>query len=148
MAVHRATGPGYREDTYQRDLATAFLRRHLSFEEQKLISIYDSAQQEVLVGYYIPDFVVEGQVVVEIKALSGLDNAHVAHVVGYLVATGCPVGLLINFGARSLQHRRILPPTTVLDQPANNQWLFIPDWLKKQRGEPLADNEPVEQPPG
>jgi len=56
----------------------------------------------VLIGYYIPDMIVEDLVVVEFKALSGgLDNSHVAQIIGYLAVTGCPVGLLINFGQRS-----------------------------------------------
>jgi len=85
-----------------------------------------------LIGCYIPDFVVAEQVVVEIKALSGLDNSHLAQVIGYLAVTSCPVGLLINFGARSLQWRRILPPVKITEHKVNRQWLFVPDWLKEE----------------
>ncbi len=130
MAVHRQLGPGRREDTYQRDLEVRFTESGLAYAAQKLIEVYDSAQGNVLIGYYVPDFVVDDLVVVEIKALSGLDNSHVAQVIGYLAVTGCPVGLLINFGARSLQFRRIFPPKTVSEHSVNRQWLFVPDWLK------------------
>ena len=85
-----------------------------------------------LIGYYIPDFVVEEKVVVEIKALKGLDNSHLAQVIGYLAVTGLSVGLLINFGLRSLQYKRILPPQKDQEHRINRQWLFIPDWLKAQ----------------
>jgi GxxExxY protein len=131
MAVHCLRGPGYREDTYQRDLEVQFTESGLASVPQKLIEVYDSVRDNVLIGYYIPDFVVAEQVVVEIKALSGLDNSHVAQVIGYLAVTSCPVGLLINFGARSLQWRRILPPVKITEHKVNRQWLFVPDWLKE-----------------
>jgi GxxExxY protein len=102
MAVHRALGPGYRENTYQRDLATHFSEAHLPFESQKLYEVHDTLNGERLIGYYIPDFVVEEKLIVEIKALKGIDNSHLAQVIGYLAVTGFQVGLLINFGERSL----------------------------------------------
>ncbi len=67
---------------------------------------------------------------VEIKALSGLDNSHIAQVIGYPAVTQCEVGLLINFGGRSLQWRRILPPKTIAEHQVNRQWLFVPEWLR------------------
>jgi len=87
-----------------------------------------------LVGYYIPDFVVEERVIVEIKALRGLDNSHMAQVIGYLAVSSCPIGLLINFGERSLRFRRVFPPKKVIDHLVNKQWLFVPDWLKGEVG--------------
>lgn len=129
MEIHRELGPGYREDTYQRDLEAWFTAHEVGFEAQRLLEVYDSSQGEVLIGYYIPDFIVGETVVVEIKALKGLDNSHLAQVIGYLAVTGCPVGLLINFGARSLQWRRIFPPKSVTEHQVNRQWLYVPDWL-------------------
>jgi hypothetical protein len=98
MAVHRKLGPGYREDTYQRDLATHLTESHLEIEEQKLYEVHDNA-------------------------ISG-------GLIGYLAATRCPIGLLFNFGERSLKYRRVLPPLKISDFQANRQWLFVPDWLK------------------
>ena len=132
MAVHRGRGPGFREDTYQRELETAFSRADLTYESQKLLEVCDSGEAGVLVGYYVPDFIVDGRVVVEIKALSGLDNSHMAQVIGYLTVTGCPVGLLINFGQRSLVWRRILPPRKVTEHRINRQWLFVPEWIEEE----------------
>jgi GxxExxY protein len=130
MAVHRQLGPGYREDTYQRDLEARFTASGLSYVAQKNIEVYDTLDNQALIGYYIPDFIVEETVIVEIKALSGgLDNSHVAQVIGYLAVTACPLGLLLNFGERSLKPRRIFPPKDVAEHRINRQWLFVPDWL-------------------
>jgi GxxExxY protein len=130
MSVHRKLGPGYRENTYQRDLEVQFTESGLTFEAQKLFEVYDSVDGSQLIGYYIPDFVVEDKIVVEIKALRGLDNSHLAQVIGYLAVGKYPIGLLINFGLRSLQYKRILPPKNVTEHRVNRQWLFVPDWLK------------------
>jgi GxxExxY protein len=131
MELHRVKGPGFREDTYQRDLEVAFQAEGLLFTPQKVLEVFDSQTHGKLIGYYIPDFVVENQVVVEIKALNGLNNNHLAQVIGYLAVSGCPVGLLINFGERSLEFKRVLPPKDVQDHTVNRQWLFVPDWLRE-----------------
>jgi len=130
MAVHQKLGPGYRENTYQRDLAVHFDNESLSYEAQMLLEVHDSLDGDVLIGYYIPDFVVADLVVVEIKALQGLNSSHEAQVIGYLAVTSCLVGLLINFGRRSLEWRRILPPKDVTAHRFSRQWLFVPDWLR------------------
>lgn len=72
----------------------------------------------------------EEKILVEIKALKGLDNSHLAQVIHYLAVSACPLGLLINFGERSLRYRRIFPPKNVSEHLINRQWLFVPDWLK------------------
>lgn len=110
-----------------------FTQAGLSFEPQKLYEVYDSLGGGNLIGYYIPDFVVDEKVVVEIKAIKGLDNSHLAQVIGYLTVSGLSVGLLINFGTRSLQYKRILPPKKTQEHMVvNRQWLFIPDWLRPE----------------
>ncbi|HLB49872.1 MAG TPA: GxxExxY protein [Anaerolineales bacterium] len=131
MSAHRKLGPGLREDSYQRDMAVRLTEEEMAFEDQKHIEIYNTSAGNVLIGYYIPDFIVANLVVVEIKALKNLDNSHVAQIIGYLAVTKCPIGLLINFGARSLQWKRILPPKNIAEHQVNRQWLFVPDWLKK-----------------
>lgn len=133
MAVHRELGPGLREDSYQRALGAAFQKAGLEFSAQRLYSVYTDPEELVLIGYYIPDFVVEEKVIVEIKALSWLDNSHLAQVISYLTVSGCPLGLLINFGERSAKIRRIFPPLKISEKKINHQWLFVPDWLKTEQ---------------
>jgi GxxExxY protein len=130
MAVHRRLGPGRPEREYQRDMELELPRHGLNFEPQKVVEVYD---QGVLIGLYILDFLVEDLVVVEIKALGWLDKSHLAQIITYLVATGCPVGLLINFGERSLKWRRVFPPPAATEHRINRQWLYVPDWLKDQQ---------------
>jgi hypothetical protein len=67
---------------------------------------------------------------VNFLALKGLDNSHLAQVIGYLAVSGHSIGLLINFGQRSLVYRRVLPPKKTQEYFVNRQWLFVPDWLK------------------
>jgi len=133
MSVHRELGPGLRENTYQRSLANFLSEASITFEEEQLYPIYDDPGQERLVGYYMPDFVVDEKVIVEIKALQGIDNRHLAQVIGYLVVSGLSVGLLINFCEKSLRYRRVFPPRTAIHQRFNRQWLFVPDWLKTEK---------------
>ena len=134
MAVHRELGPALRENIYQKSLELRLSESHLTFESQKLHEVYDSPTEGQLVGYYIPDLIVEGHIVVELKALRGLDNSHLAQVIGYLAITACPIGLLINFGERSLKYRRIFPPKKVNEHLVNRQWLFVPDWIRPEGG--------------
>ncbi len=84
----------------------------------------------VITPYDALTYQINGKVVVEIKALKGTDNSHIAQVIGYMAVTGCSLGLLINFGERSLIHRRILPPKSLQEHRVNRQWLFVPDWLR------------------
>lgn len=115
IAVHRELGPGLREDSYQRAFAHKLADSGLAFEQQKLYEVYDDPVQKRLIGFYIPDYIVEETVIVEIKALSGLDNSHLAQVICYLVVSGCPVGLLFNSASAAwfsaaFFHPEMFPP--------------------------------------
>jgi GxxExxY protein len=132
MELHRTKGPGFREDTYQRGLEAAFQTERLLFAPQKMLEVFDRDHGRKLIGYYVPDFIVDSRVVVEIKALNGMDNSHLAQAIGYLAVSGCQVGLLINFGERSLEFKRVLPPKDVQEHKVNRQWLFVPEWLREE----------------
>jgi GxxExxY protein len=132
MDLHCALGSHYKEKIYQKGLEARFSAAGLAFVAEQPLEVYDDLEGGLVIGYYIPDFVVEEKVVVEIKALKGLDNSHLAQVICYLAVTGCPLGLLINFGERSLKHRRVLPPKDIGEHRVNRQWLFVPDWLKPE----------------
>lgn len=129
MSVHRRLGPGHKEAVYQRALEAELETVGLAFEAEKTLEVYD---EDRLVGYYIPDFIVEGKVIVEIKAFATLHPKYLGQVITYLNHTGLAVGLLINFGERSLRPRRVFPSPQAKSQ-VNNQWLFVPDRLKAER---------------
>jgi GxxExxY protein len=128
MAVHRRIGPGQKEDVYQQALEAELAEAGLSFEAQKNLEVYD---RDRMVGLYIPDFIVEDKVIVEIKAFANLHAKYLGQVITYLNHTGLPVGLLINFGERSLRVRRVFPSPQAMEFRVNHQWLFVPDRLSR-----------------
>ncbi len=134
MTLHRRLGPGYREVIYQRALEDDFTKAGLAFEAQKNLPVYD---QERLLGYYIPDFIVEQKVIVELKAFAALHQKYLGQVITYLNFTELPIGLLINFGERSLHPRRVFPSPQAAEFRIDHQWLFVPDWSKDQRAQEL-----------
>ena len=105
MEVHSTLGPGFLESVYQAALAEELRQRAIRFEEQKRLIV---TYKGVVVGDYVADFLVEDQVIVEIKAVSGLNGSHKAQVVNYLAATGLKLAILLNFGAPSLQRERLI----------------------------------------
>jgi GxxExxY protein len=113
MRVHNRLGPGLREKMYQRALTAEMIADGLSVIEEYRVDVYDG---NVWIGVTFPDHWVENQVVVEVEAFPHfLTKAEVAQTIGFLAATGSPVGLLINFGRRRLDYQRILPPTNLQD---------------------------------
>lgn len=106
MAVHSELGHGFLEAVYQEALAIEFARRNIPYvREKRLIITYSGIQ---LVTYYEADFVCCESIVLELKALSALDSAHLAQVINALKATGNHRGLLVNFGAPRLQYKRLV----------------------------------------
>lgn len=106
FAVHGTLGCGFLEKVYQEALAIELSAMDISFEREKHIRISYRGQQ--LNTDYIADFIVEGKVIVELKALAALETVHEAQTINYLKATGLKVALLINFGERSLRYRRLV----------------------------------------
>jgi GxxExxY protein len=106
MEVHRQLGCGFLEPVYQEALAIEFTQREIPFlREEKLPLVY---KDQPLETKYCADFICYHSVVVELKALSRMSGTEEAQVINYLKATGLQVGLLINFGTRSLEHRRFV----------------------------------------
>lgn len=108
MKVHRGLGPGFLESVYHQALIHELSKEGLHFVSERPVPVrYDG----VLVGDFVADLVVEDFVIVEIKAVSDLAAAHEIQLVNYLTATGIDVGLLLNFGAPSLQfHKKFRLP--------------------------------------
>ena len=105
MEVHKVLGGGFLEAVYQKALSFELRLRNIPFEEQVHLQVF---YKEQLVGEYIADFVIDGKVIIEIKAVSTLVDAHTAQTIHYLAATKQKVALLINFGSKSLEHRRLV----------------------------------------
>ena len=107
MKVHNTLGNGFQEVIYQRCLAIELSNAGLCFEREKAQTIY---YNEIVVGTRRADFVVEEKAIIEIKALINLEDVHLAQAKNYVVAYDFAKGLLINFGATSLQYKLIFNP--------------------------------------
>ena len=103
MEVHQILGSGFLEAVYEVALAVEFGTRDVLYERQKRLQVSYKGQ---VVGDYVADFVVDGKVIVELKAVKMLTKVHEAQLINYLKATDIRVGLLINFGTSSLEHKR------------------------------------------
>ncbi len=109
MEVHRTLHRGLLEKLYCEALAVEFELREIPFDDKSSCQVI--YKNRPLSGYYWLDFVCYGEVVVEVKAQSSLTPADEAQLLNYLALTHKRVGLLLNFGAKSLQYQRF-----VLDQ--------------------------------
>jgi GxxExxY protein len=98
--VHKNLGPGFREETYRRALLVELKKRSISYEIEKRITIVYHGNP---IDFYRMDLVVEGIVIVELKAVGELHPRYEAQLISYLKASGLPVGLLVNFGEPSLR---------------------------------------------
>jgi GxxExxY protein len=104
IAVHRELGPGFLESIYEEAMAVAMAEGGLTFTRQVPISVNYHGHT---VGEHRLDFLVETEVVLELKAISAFEDVHYAIVRSYLRATGKSRGLLLNFAAPTLQVKRI-----------------------------------------
>lgn len=104
MQVHRILGNGFQEVIYQRSLAIEMRYAGLQFVREKEMLIF---YREENVGTRRVDFFVEGKVMVELKAIEKLEDVHKAQAINYCEAYGIADGLLINFGGKSLDFKRV-----------------------------------------
>jgi GxxExxY protein len=107
MIVHNILGNGFQEVIYQRALAIEMTHQGLSFSRELEMPIFYRDEE---IGTRRVDFFVEEKIMVEIKAVSELNNTHLAQAINYLEAYKMRVGLLINFGQNSLVFRRVNEP--------------------------------------
>jgi len=102
IEVHKALGPGLLESIYQSCLAHELSLRKIAFEKEKpLLVEYKGLKLDC--GYRL-DFIVDGKVVVELKAVDSIHNVHRAQLLTYLKLTGCQVGLILNFNEAVLKN--------------------------------------------
>jgi len=105
IEVHKALGPGFLESVYEAALVVELKRAALKVESQRPLPIY---YREVLVGEHRLDLLVEDKIVVELKAISELEDIHFAIVRSYLKAAGLEHGLLLNFATMPLTVKRVI----------------------------------------
>jgi len=104
MTVHSELGNGFQEVIYQRALEIEMGLQDLSFSREQEMPVYYKNRQ---IGTRRVDFLVEGVISVELKAVVELQDVHLAQAINYLEAYDLEVGLLINFGAKSLKFKRL-----------------------------------------
>jgi GxxExxY protein len=107
IKVHKYFGNGFQEVIYQRALAIELTLAGLSFLREMEMDIH---YHEEKIGTRRVDFFVEGKIMVELKAVIQLEDVHLAQAINYLEAYKMKIGLLINFGSRSLQVKRVMKP--------------------------------------
>lgn len=103
--VSNELGAGFLEKVYENALVIELKKQGLRVEQQKPVSVTYSGQ---VVGEYIADLIVEDCVIIELKAVQILNNAHQAQILNYLKATGIQTGLLLNFGTSRLGIKRMI----------------------------------------
>ena len=106
MEVHSNLGSGFLEAVYQEAFAIELEKRNIQFKQEEKLKI--KYKDQVLSKYYEADFICYDKIIVETKAIKELSGIDEAQVINYLKATGLKIGLLINFGAESLEHKRLL----------------------------------------
>ena len=104
--IHRYFRSGHLEKIYANALAHRLKKQSIHLEQERPIEVFD--EDGTLVGHYVADFLIEQQLVVELKACSTIAPEHIAQVLGYLRGTRLNHGMLINFGAPQLQVRKLI----------------------------------------
>ena len=106
MEVHKELGCGFLEAVYQEALELELIDRKIPFDRECQLDILYKGRE--LAKKYFADFICFDEVIVELKAVSDLNDVHYSQILNYLKATDKQVGLLINFGSRSLQYKRVI----------------------------------------
>jgi GxxExxY protein len=106
IEVHRELGMGFLEPVYQEALEMEFSQQGIPYSREMPLSIHYKGR--TLNKLYMADFICYDKIIVELKALKALASEHQAQVLNYLKATGMELGLLLNFGKGSLEHKRII----------------------------------------
>lgn len=103
--VYNTLGPGLKESTYYRVIRESFKKRNIVFQEQESIPI---SYEGVVVGKYIPDFVVDKKVVIELKSGLRFNPLHIKQVLGYLKATKLKLAILAYFSSEGVFFKRLV----------------------------------------
>ncbi len=109
MNVHNFLGSGFQEVIYQKALAIELVEAKIGFAREQEMPIFFYKEQEI--GTRRVDFMIENSVIVELKALTKLEDVHIAQGLNYLTAYNLDIGLLINFGGLKLEFKRLFKKT-------------------------------------
>jgi GxxExxY protein len=118
MEVHRTLGCGFQEYVYQRALEIEFKKKKIKHQREFDIKIYYKREYIALRRV---DFLVEDIIAVELKARTEIEEVHLAQAINYLESSSYPIGLLINFGAKSLQFKRLYNKKSPLNPIQSNE---------------------------
>ena len=106
MEVHKELGCGFLEAVYQEAFELELQKQNIPYEREKLLNIFYKGTK--LKKHYSADFVCYEKIIVELKALSNLNTDNEAQLLNYLKTTELKIGLLLNFGAKSLQYKQLV----------------------------------------
>lgn len=101
IKVNKEYGHLFKESVYQKLCKEGFLNQGIKFTSQQKIPLYSKSNQ--VIGFYIPDFIIEGKIIIEIKAQNQISDTHVNQLIRYLKMTKYKIGLLVNFGTPMVQ---------------------------------------------
>jgi GxxExxY protein len=104
--VYNLLGKGFSEIVYKDALEHEFCLRGIAYEREKKYDI--SYKNIILSHHFFADFVIDAQVILEVKAKQGVIEDHYKQVINYLAVSDCPIGLLVNFGESSLKYKRVI----------------------------------------
>lgn len=116
IEVHKFLGNGFQEVIYQRALAIEMEMQGLNFSREHEMDIFYKEQK---IGNRRVDFFVEDKIMVELKAVIKIEDVHLAQAINYLEAYKMEIGLLINFGSKSLEFKRVM---NKIHSPSNNHY--------------------------
>ncbi len=103
--VHNILGPGFTESIYESAVVKVLNKNGIATERQKLTEVYFKREK---VGEYRLDLVVDAKIILELKAVKELDKLFEAQLLSYLKATGLQLGILVNFGGKKVEYKRIV----------------------------------------
>lgn len=106
ITVHKELGNGFLEKVYENALCHEFSLLGIPYERQREINVF---YKNIIVGTYIPDVIINNSIILELKAISRLEQVHFSQLINYLKATNFKVGYLLNFGASTkLEYKRLI----------------------------------------
>jgi GxxExxY protein len=105
MEVVNELGHGLREKTYEKALIVEFKRNNFLFSQQKIYRVF---YKNVHIDDYIPDLLVNDELIVEIKVVENICDEHIGQVINYLKISGCSLGLILNFKHPKLEWKRVI----------------------------------------